>query len=205
MISTACEAHGEQTFCKTLRDPQGFLQPSAPPVPKHPRYPQVTAGAVTDREQIPPTSIKKRCNMKKKLTFLQPNSTMITGQRWGWAMPFPPSSRTSLSLHLTALRTLLSKGFLLGSLVEDRIPVPQLLARVFLWGGQRESLERGPGHSHCPALLPSPSGGGIARILRRGMGNVQGNGMKGSRIIKETHRAECRGWNTRDTGLKPRK
>lgn len=36
--------------------------------------------------------------------------------------------------HLTALRTLLSKGFLLGSLVEERIPVPQLLAKVFLQG-----------------------------------------------------------------------
>lgn len=36
------------------------------------------------------------------------------------------------NLHLTALRTLLSRGFLLGSLVEERMPVPQLLAKVFL-------------------------------------------------------------------------
>lgn len=36
------------------------------------------------------------------------------------------------SLRLTALRTLLSRGFLLGSLVEERMPVPQLLAKVFL-------------------------------------------------------------------------
>lgn len=33
---------------------------------------------------------------------------------------------------MTALRTLLSRGFLLGSLVEERMPVPQLLAKVFL-------------------------------------------------------------------------
>lgn len=39
-----------------------------------------------------------------------------------------------VDLRLTALRTLLSRGFLLGSLVEDRIPVPQLLAKVFLQG-----------------------------------------------------------------------
>lgn len=36
-----------------------------------------------------------------------------------------------MNLRLTALRTLLSRGFLLGSLVEERIPVPQLLAKVF--------------------------------------------------------------------------
>lgn len=67
----------------------------------------------------------------------------------GWAL-LHPSSRTSLSLHLTALRTLLSKGFLLGSLVEDRIPVPQLLARVFLWVKQRDIL--GEGIRASPAL-----------------------------------------------------
>lgn len=39
-----------------------------------------------------------------------------------------------VDLRLTALRTLLSRGFLLGSLVEERIPVPQLLAKVFLQG-----------------------------------------------------------------------
>lgn len=38
----------------------------------------------------------------------------------------------TMNLRLTALRTLLSRGFLLGSLVEERIPVPQLLAKVFL-------------------------------------------------------------------------
>lgn len=36
-------------------------------------------------------------------------------------------------LHLTVFNTRLSRGFRLGSLVEERIPVPQLLARVFLW------------------------------------------------------------------------
>lgn len=40
----------------------------------------------------------------------------------------------TINLRLTALRTLLSRGFLLGSLVEERIPVPQLLAKVFLQG-----------------------------------------------------------------------
>lgn len=39
-----------------------------------------------------------------------------------------------VDLRFTALRTLLSRGFLLGSLVEERIPVPQLLAKVFLQG-----------------------------------------------------------------------
>lgn len=34
--------------------------------------------------------------------------------------------------HLTAWSTLLSRGLRLGSLVDERMPVPQLLARVFL-------------------------------------------------------------------------
>lgn len=72
-----------------------------------------------------------------------------------------------LDLRLTALRTLLSRGFLLGSLVEERIPVPQLLAKVFLQGyrvntrgqsqqklannGTRESSSSGSTHNppHC--------------------------------------------------------
>lgn len=40
-------------------------------------------------------------------------------------------------LRLTVFSTRLSSGFLLGSLVEERIPVPQLLARVFLWKPQQ--------------------------------------------------------------------
>lgn len=39
--------------------------------------------------------------------------------------------------RFTAFRTRLSKGLRLGSLVEDRMPVPQLLARVFLGGGRQ--------------------------------------------------------------------
>lgn len=41
--------------------------------------------------------------------------------------------------HLTAWRTRLSSGLRLGLLLEERMPVPQLLASVFLgrgaWGG----------------------------------------------------------------------
>lgn len=39
--------------------------------------------------------------------------------------------------HLTAWRTRLSSGLRLGSLVEERMPVPQLLASVFLGEGHR--------------------------------------------------------------------
>lgn len=51
-------------------------------------------------------------------------------------LPLFETSITSIKydLRLTALRTLLSRGFLLGSLVEERMPVPQLLAKVFLQG-----------------------------------------------------------------------
>lgn len=43
-------------------------------------------------------------------------------------------------LRLTVFNTRLSRGFLLGSLVEERIPVPQLLARVFLWKPQHPTI-----------------------------------------------------------------
>lgn len=36
-------------------------------------------------------------------------------------------------LRFTVFNTRLSRGFRLGSLVDERIPVPQLLAKVFLW------------------------------------------------------------------------
>lgn len=39
---------------------------------------------------------------------------------------------TDYNSRFTAFKTLLSKGFLLGSLVEERIPVPQLFANVLL-------------------------------------------------------------------------
>lgn len=80
-------------------------------------------------------------------------------------MLFQQSSNKSLSLHLTALRTRLSRGFLLGSLVEDRIPVPQLLASVFLQERQRKLLTSGaPGDSRCPGLFPLGSYGGITTL-----------------------------------------
>lgn len=69
-------------------------------------------------------------------------------------MQFHPSSSKPLSLRFTAFRTLLSKGFLLGSLVEERIPVPQLLARVFLQ--ERQSSTFTPG-THGPLGHPVPS------------------------------------------------
>lgn len=72
-------------------------------------------------------------------------------------------------------------------------------------GKAKEDPWRGDsGDSHCPALLPSGSGREITRILRQGMGNAHGNGIKCSSIIKKMHRSECRGGSTRDTGLNPR-
>lgn len=44
--------------------------------------------------------------------------------------------------HLTACRTLLSRGLRLGSLVDERMPVPQLLARVFLIHQNENRLHR---------------------------------------------------------------
>lgn len=44
--------------------------------------------------------------------------------------------------RLTVFNTRLSSGFLLGSLVEERIPVPQLLASVFLWKPQQAKQMR---------------------------------------------------------------
>ena len=55
-------------------------------------------------------------------------------------MRFPTEG---LNLHLTALSTRLSSGFLLGSLVEERMPVPQLLAKVFLWEPRRRTAQSG--------------------------------------------------------------
>lgn len=44
--------------------------------------------------------------------------------------------------HLTAWRTRLSSGLRLGSLVEERMPVPQLLASVFLEEAGKGSCRR---------------------------------------------------------------
>lgn len=43
-----------------------------------------------------------------------------------------PNARIINNLHLTEWRTRLSRGLRFGSFVEERIPVPQLLARVLL-------------------------------------------------------------------------
>lgn len=48
--------------------------------------------------------------------------------------PSPVSLQEAGHSHLTAWRTRLSSGLRLGSLVEERMPVPQLLASVFLGG-----------------------------------------------------------------------
>lgn len=65
----------------------------------------------------------------------------------------PPQSPYS---HLTACRTRLSSGLRLGSLVEERMPVPQLLASVFLRacgdGGVCQWL------GSPPTLSPRPPG-----------------------------------------------
>ena len=42
----------------------------------------------------------------------------------------------ALLLRFTAFRTRLSSGLRLGSLVDERMPVPQLLASVFLVEGR---------------------------------------------------------------------
>ena len=48
----------------------------------------------------------------------------------------PTPETPVLLLRFTAFRTRLSSGLRLGSLVDERMPVPQLLASVFLAGGQ---------------------------------------------------------------------
>lgn len=85
-------------------------------------------------------------------------------------MHFHPSSSKPLSLRFTAFRTLLSRGFLLGSLVEERIPVPQLLARVFLQ--ERKSNTFTPGTRSPPGrTVPSAQGGTPSlEVLRQGIG-----------------------------------
>lgn len=55
---------------------------------------------------------------------------------------FKSKMHTEKSSHLTACRTLLSRGFRLGSLVEERMPVPQLLARVFLMGQNKKEQQK---------------------------------------------------------------
>jgi hypothetical protein len=58
--------------------------------------------------------------------------------------------------HLTAWRTRLSSGLRLGSLVEERMPVPQLLASVFLgveMGAEREVSTPSGGWGWRPTLL----------------------------------------------------
>lgn len=53
-----------------------------------------------------------------------------------------------VSSHLTACSTLLSRGLRLGSLVDDRIPVPQLLARVFLMHQKWKRVTQNRGKQH---------------------------------------------------------
>lgn len=116
-------------------------------------------------------------------------------------MLFQQSSSKSLSLHLTALRTLLSRGFLLGSLVEDRIPVPQLLASVFLQERQRKILTPGtPRDSHCLVLFPLGSYGGITTLHDFKARNWK-IWCSGSSIVKKRHRNQCsiyKGWSTHE-------
>lgn len=53
-----------------------------------------------------------------------------------------PQSGKHVDSHLTACSTLLSRGLRLGSLVDERMPVPQLLARVFLIHQNRNERHR---------------------------------------------------------------
>lgn len=76
--------------------------------------------------------------------------------------------------RFTAFRTRLSKGLRLGSLVEDRMPVPQLLARVFLGGGRQavRLLARGAaGMGSAPPRLPL-----ALPLIPRGRGALMGAG-----------------------------
>lgn len=51
-------------------------------------------------------------------------------------LPSPTRDAPALLLRFTAFRTRLSSGLRLGSLVDERMPVPQLLASVFLTEGR---------------------------------------------------------------------
>lgn len=76
-----------------------------------------------------------------------------------------------VDLRLTALRTLLSRGFLLGSLVEERIPVPQLLAKVFLQGyrvNTRGQSQQKPANNGTHARAAAAAAHTIHRIAQHG-------------------------------------
>lgn len=67
-----------------------------------------------------------------------------------------PQTEKHVRSHLTACRTLLSRGLRLGSLVDERMPVPQLLARVFLIHQNTKELHRGGrGKTKIVALMPA--------------------------------------------------
>lgn len=78
-----------------------------------------------------------------------------------------------VDLRLTALRTLLSRGFLLGSLVEERIPVPQLLAKVFLQGyrvntrgqSQQKPANNGTDRRESSTALHNTATDGVRKLL----------------------------------------
>lgn len=78
-----------------------------------------------------------------------------------------------VDLRLTALRTLLSRGFLLGSLVEERIPVPQLLAKVFLQGyrvntrgqSQQKPANNGTDTRESSTALHNTATDGVRKLL----------------------------------------
>lgn len=83
-------------------------------------------------------------------------------------------------LHFTAFRTRLSSGLRLGSLVDERMPVPQLLANVFLvegWeGGRVRPARGGVSLSEGP---PGRKATGLSRGLGWGEGPAapQGKGL----------------------------
>lgn len=85
----------------------------------------------------------------RELSFLLPGPQLPLGATPQEPPPCPPPGSPG-PLRFTALRTRLSRGLRLGSLVDERMPVPQLLASVFLAEGGGGS-EAGPQHGLPPA------------------------------------------------------
>lgn len=97
--------------------------------------------------------------------------------------PAPTRPQAPGPLRFTALRTRLSSGLRLGSLVDERMPVPQLLASVFLAEGQGERQsealqERAPrpgaSGATCPSPHPEPHPGHGLVLTPRGRGAAWG-------------------------------
>lgn len=65
---------------------------------------------------------------------------------------------------MTACRTRLSSGFRLGSLVDERMPVPQLLARVLLAREVKNGVRTWASASHTDLCRTPKPGRGRSQV-----------------------------------------